>query len=106
GANVALGDIRKDALDDAGRQLGNYPGKAITVQVDVSDRESVERAADAVEAAFGDIHFAFNNAGVAMHGVPVAEIAPDDWNWVIDVNVHGVINGIQTFVPRIRRHGA
>jgi NAD(P)-dependent dehydrogenase (short-subunit alcohol dehydrogenase family) len=101
GVSVALADIRGDAAESAAAEVVAAGGRAIPLTIDVSDRADVERAADAVEGAFGRLHIAVNNAGVAMHGVPIEEIAPADWDWVIGVNIYGVIHGIQTFVPRI-----
>ncbi|MGH6924982.1 MAG: SDR family NAD(P)-dependent oxidoreductase [Propylenella sp.] len=103
--SVALADIRSDAAESAAAEIVAAGGRAIPLTVDVSDRADVERAADAVERAFGKLHIAVNNAGVAMHGVPLEKIAPADWDWVIGVNIYGVIHGIQTFVQRIRAHG-
>ena len=54
---------------------------------------------------FGALHIAVNNAGVAMHGTPIEKVTQEEWEWVIGVNVKGVINGIRTFVPMIRSHG-
>lgn len=105
GANVALCDIRTDALEAAARQLAQFSPRILAVRADVSDRASLAAAADTAEATFGPAHFVFNNAGVAMHGVPLYEVAPADWDFVIDVNIHGIINGIAVFVPRMKRHG-
>lgn len=105
GVNVALADIREDAAKVAADEIVAAGGRAIALGVDVSERADVERAADEAERAFGNIHIAANNAGVAMHGVPLERIAPGDWDWVIAVNIYGVIHGIQTFVPRMRAHG-
>jgi NAD(P)-dependent dehydrogenase (short-subunit alcohol dehydrogenase family) len=105
GVAVALGDIRRDAAEAAAREIASTNARAIAVQLDVSDRASVEQAADTVMREFGAIHIAVNNAGVAMHGVPVEKVAPEEWDWVIGVNIYGVIHGIQAFVPRIRASG-
>jgi NAD(P)-dependent dehydrogenase (short-subunit alcohol dehydrogenase family) len=67
---------------------------------------TVAAAGQAVERAFGKLHVCVNNAGVAMHGTPVEQVKPEEWNWVIGGNVLGVINGIRAFVPMIRSHGA
>ena len=105
GMNVVLVDIQAAALEDLRRQIESRGGKAIAVVADVSDPEAVARAARRAEEAFGRIHVAVNNAGVAMHGTPLEEIELEDWNWVIGVNIYGVIHGIRTFVPAIRKHG-
>jgi NAD(P)-dependent dehydrogenase (short-subunit alcohol dehydrogenase family) len=75
------------------------------VTVDVSDAASVEAAGKAALDTFGALHIAVNNAGVAMHGTPLENVTIQEWDWVIGVNIKGVINGIRTFVPMIRAHG-
>jgi NAD(P)-dependent dehydrogenase (short-subunit alcohol dehydrogenase family) len=103
--NVALLDIQESALGELRRQIESSGGKAIALAADVSDADSLAAAAQRAEDAFGRIHVAVNNAGVAMHGTPLEEIGLGDWNWVIGVNIYGVIHGIRTFVPMIRKHG-
>ena len=71
----------------------------------MSDPLSVEAAGKAALDAFGALHIAVNNAGVAMHGTAIENVTLEEWEWVIGVNVKGVINGIRTFVPMIRSHG-
>jgi NAD(P)-dependent dehydrogenase (short-subunit alcohol dehydrogenase family) len=105
GANVAVADIRRDAAEATAAEINAAGGHAIPLAVDVSDRADMEHAADEAEDALGPIHIVANNAGVAMHGVPLEKIAASDWDWVIGVNIYGVIHGIQTFVPRMRAHG-
>jgi NAD(P)-dependent dehydrogenase (short-subunit alcohol dehydrogenase family) len=105
GMNVALLDIQEHALDEVRRQIESAGGRAITLVADVSDAASLAAAARRAEEAFGKIHVAVNNAGVAMHGTPLEEMELQDWNWVIGVNIYGVIHGIRTFVPLIRKHG-
>lgn len=104
GAKVALGDIRPEAVRAARQEIETFGGRAIDLVVDVSERASMEAAADQVERAFGALHIVCNNAGVAMHGVPIEAIPPADWDWVIGVNIYGVIHGVQVFLPRIRGH--
>ncbi len=74
------------------------------IQLDVTDRDGMERAAEEVERVFGRVHILCNNAAVGIT-VPVAEASFGDWDWALAVNVGGVINGIQSFLPRIRAHG-
>lgn len=105
GMNLVLADLQADRLAVAQREIEARGARAISLPVDVSDAASVAAVAQAAEQAFGKLHVAVNNAGVAMHGTPVENVTPDEWNWVIGVNVMGVINGIRTFVPMIRRHG-
>jgi len=105
GMAVVLCDIRADRLDAALAEVERLGARAIAVPTDVSDRASVEQAAKTAVAAFGAVHVVCNNAGVTMHGKSVAEMAPQEWDWVIGVNLYGVIHGVQTFLPLIRAHG-
>lgn len=103
GMNVAIADIRQDHLDAGAAELGN-PERVLAIKLDVTNREEYARAADAVEERFGAIHLLVNNAGVAVVG-PTELATFDDWDWVMNVNVGGVINGIVTLLPRILKHG-
>jgi NAD(P)-dependent dehydrogenase (short-subunit alcohol dehydrogenase family) len=104
GMKVAVADIEQKALDVVAEAFGRSNADIITLRVDVTDRAAMARAADATEAAFGKVHVVCNNAGVAVGG-SVEEMTYADWDWVMKVNVDGVINGVQTFVNRILRHG-
>lgn len=105
GMAVALCDIRADRLDAALAEVRGLGARAIAVPTDVSDRASVAAAADKVIEAFGAVHIVCNNAGVTMHGKSVADMTPQEWDWIIGVNLYGVIHGVQIFLPLIRRHG-
>ena len=105
GVNVGVADIRESDAAETARQITSAGGKAIALPVDVSDASSVEAAADHIEGAFGPVSIVCNNAGVAMHGVPLHEIEMSDWDWAIGVNVYGVIHGIRSFVPRLLDRG-
>ncbi len=105
GVRVGVCDIRESDAAQTVRQIEAAGGAALAVGVDVSDRASVEEAVVAVERAFGDIAIACNNAGIALHGVPLHEITAADWDWVIGVNIQGVIHGIQALVPRMLATG-
>ena len=105
GMNVALADIQVQAAQELRRQIEAEGWRAIALEVDVSDAESVAQAGLAAEKTFGRLHVAVNNAGVAMHGTPLDEIELDEWHWLIGVNIFGVIHGIRAFVPLIRKHG-
>lgn len=106
GMSVAMCDIRKDRLEEA--MTGVKPlgqGRVIAIEADVSDADSVERAADAIEREFGKIHVVCNNAGVVLRGARMEAIDDKTWDWLLGANLYGVIHGIRSFVPRIRAHG-
>jgi NAD(P)-dependent dehydrogenase (short-subunit alcohol dehydrogenase family) len=103
GMNVVIADIRVDHLA-AGEAELNGGDCVLAVKLDVTDRADFARAADAAEAKFGKIHILCNNAGVAVVG-PTELATFSDWDWVMNVNLGGVINGITTILPRILAHG-
>jgi NAD(P)-dependent dehydrogenase (short-subunit alcohol dehydrogenase family) len=105
GANIVLADLRPGPLEAARQEIETIGVRAVGVTTDVSDSESVAAAGRVALEAFGALHIAVNNAGVAMHGSPIEKVTLEEWDWVIGVNVKGVINGIRTFVPMIRSHG-
>jgi NAD(P)-dependent dehydrogenase (short-subunit alcohol dehydrogenase family) len=105
GANIVLADLRPEPLEAARKAIDMIGVKTLAVTIDVSDPTSVASAGQAVLETFGALHIAVNNAGVAMHGTPIENVTIEEWEWVIGVNVKGVINGIRTFVPMIRAHG-
>jgi NAD(P)-dependent dehydrogenase (short-subunit alcohol dehydrogenase family) len=102
GCNVAIADIRPASIDAALRALDNP--RAMGVEVDVSARKDLARAAEAVEARFGVVSLLFNNAGVNLFQ-SIEESSYDDWDWIMGVNLDGPINGVMTFVPRMIRAG-
>ena len=101
GVKVAACDIRLVDAEATAALIEGEGGKALAIGLDVSDGEAVARAADRIENELGPVSIVCNNAGVAMHGVPLHEIAPADWDWVMGVNIGGVVNGIRAFVPRL-----
>ena len=104
GMKVAIADIQQDALDAVAAEFKRTNAEVITLKVDVTDRAAMERAAERTEQAFDKIHVVCNNAGVAVGG-PLDAMSYKDWDWVMGVNLAGVINGVQTFVNRIKSHG-
>ena len=105
GVNLVLADIERAALEKARAELATFNVRTRAIEVDVSDAAAFERAADEAEREFGNIHFLFNNAGITMKPAPLWEITPEQWDWILGVNLHGVINGIRTLVPRMKAHG-
>jgi NADP-dependent 3-hydroxy acid dehydrogenase YdfG len=98
GMKVVLSGINMDNLLTAQRALEPLGAETICVQVDVSKRDEVESLAQRTLDAFGAVHLLVNNAGVAA-GSNAWESSWSDWEWVIDVNMWGVIYGVKIFVP-------
>jgi NAD(P)-dependent dehydrogenase (short-subunit alcohol dehydrogenase family) len=104
GMNVMLADIETDALQAAVKNLQAFAPNVRGTICDVADPASVERAAQASFEAFGNVHVVCNNAGVAAGG-GIDLVSLDNWRWVLDVNLMGVLHGIKSFLPHIRAHG-
>src|SRR5215472_11781310 len=104
GCKVMLADIEEAALDAAVASLEGSGPEIQGVVCDVADPASVEAAAEATFSAFGKVHILCNNAGVGARG-GIDHIALDNWRWVIDVNLMGVVNGVCAFLPHMRAHG-
>ncbi len=104
GMKVMLADVETGALDEAVKSLRDVTPDVRGIACDVADVDSVERAAQATFDAFGHVHVVCNNAGVAAPG-GIDTISLDNWRWVIDVNLMGVLHGIRSFLPHIRAHG-
>jgi NAD(P)-dependent dehydrogenase (short-subunit alcohol dehydrogenase family) len=104
GMNVVLADIDESAAKSAADKLAAEQIKAAPVHVDVTDRSSVRSAALDAVAAFGKIHLVCNNAGVAVGG-PFGTVRERDWDWIFDVNLKGVVYGMEVFTPLIKSHG-
>ncbi|ANZ40831.1 hypothetical protein BBK82_37465 [Lentzea guizhouensis] len=99
GVRLALADVDEEALASSAGEL------AAEVPLDVRDRVAFAAAADRVEAALGPVDLLFNNAGIVPFSVP-AELTYDKWDLSLAVNLTGVVNGVQTFLPRMIRRGA
>ena len=74
------------------------------IKLDITDRKAYAEAADEAERVFGPVQLLCNTAGVSQFG-PMQQATYDDWDWQMSVNVGGIINGIQTFVPRMLKLG-
>ena len=100
GMKVVMADIEAPALAAAAEGLRRTGATLLSTQVDVSRPEDVERLARETYEAFGAAHVLCNNAGVAVLGA-VHEHSLADWQWVINVNLWGVIHGLRAFLPRM-----
>ena len=104
GARIVLADIEQTALDAAIAKIRALGVKAEGVVCDVSSRKAVDALADAAFEKMGGVHIVFLNAGVAVSG-PVVNMTHDDWRWVIDVDLWGVVHGVESFAQRIVEQG-
>ena len=95
---LVLWDVQADALERAHAELAAQGHPVLAQQVDVSQASAVAQAAQAAVSQWGAPHLVFNNAGVAAGGL-IWETSASDWQWVLGVNLHGVIHGVQQFVP-------
>jgi NAD(P)-dependent dehydrogenase (short-subunit alcohol dehydrogenase family) len=104
GMKVAIADVEADTCAAAVETLRREGIEAIGITCDVSDRDALAEAANRTFAAFGQVHILCNNAGVSRAG-PIESIASSDWDWVIGVNLKGLVNGLQLFLPHMKAHG-
>ena len=104
GMKVVIADVRQDHLDEAARLLRREGGTVHAIRLDVSDRNAMAAAADETVRTFGKLHVLCNNAGVSLFG-PMDGATYADWDWMLDVNLRGVVNGLVSFVPHLKVHG-
>ncbi len=101
GCKIVIADVRKAAIEDALAKLRARGAEAHGIELDVTDRAAYARAADEVEKVFGKApELLFNTAGVNSFG-PVEQSTYDDFDWIMGVDLGGVVNGMVTFVPRM-----
>lgn len=98
GAKVLCADVNLAGAEDTARQCGDG---AFAMQCDVSTRADVQAAADAMDARWGGADLVVNNAGVAVAG-NFGTVSEEDWRWIVGVNLLGVANGCEVFVPRFK----
>lgn len=104
GMTVVATGRSEEHLAETVAQFSEFGLEVHPMRVDVTDLEAMRAAAAEVVDRFGRVDVLVNNAGIGLTG-PVVNATPDDWNWVIDVNIRGVGHGIQAFLPHIRAHG-
>ena len=98
GMNIVMADVQADALEQAAGEIGALGAAVLPYRLDVSKAEQVAALAAATFARFGAPHFVFNNAGVGGGGL-IWENTLQDWEWVLGVNLMGVVHGVRSFVP-------
>lgn len=106
GMSAVLADIRDDHLGEALAYFKsqNRDAQVHALKLDVTDRAAFARAADETESRFGKIHVLCNNAGMGLVG-PLKLLKFADWDWGLNVMIGGVVNGLQTMLPRLLKHG-
>lgn len=100
GARVVAADVEATALDEVVAGVRSRGGEAVAVRTDVSDLDQVRALANRAFDHFGAVHILCNNAGVAVHG-GLESATHQDWEWVLGVNLWGVIHGLEAFLPRM-----
>ena len=104
GASVAVTDIDKDKADAVVAEISAGGGHAVALQLDVSDRAALKRTIDEAADALGGLHILVNNAGVSHRG-PTAEMADEDWDRVVEINLTAVVLGSRAAAPHMFAHG-
>ena len=104
---VVLADIEEEALESTVKELRQYQHRVIGVQTDVLIEESLEELFYRATKEYGNVHILCNNAGIGANSGHRAiwEIEKQDWDWVMGVNYHGVLSGMQKFLPHMIEHG-
>jgi NAD(P)-dependent dehydrogenase (short-subunit alcohol dehydrogenase family) len=105
GAAVAVLDIDGDAAAATARLIEDGGGRAEAMAVDVADEGAVSDSVGRIEARFGGLDFAFNNAGIQSHGRELTEMTVEEWDRVLAVNLKGVFLCVKHELPALRRRG-
>ena len=95
GMNVVIADVEQGALQGTAEEIG-----AVGIVADVSSLEAVQALAEETQRRFGAVHVVCNNAGIGS-GARIADMTPADWDWILGVNLKGVIFGVQAFLPML-----
>jgi NAD(P)-dependent dehydrogenase (short-subunit alcohol dehydrogenase family) len=101
GVHVVLADVDLSAANSVRAEVEARGSRALVVETDVRRRDALALLADRTYAEFGEVHLLCNNAGVVTFG-PMHGLADADWQWVLGVNLLGVIHGLQAFLPRMK----
>ncbi|MFL2929550.1 MAG: SDR family NAD(P)-dependent oxidoreductase [Candidatus Micropelagos sp.] len=101
GAHIIVNDLNPDAAEETAKLIKNDGGKADHFQLDVTDRDAVFELAKRVETDFGGADLLLNNAGVSMR-VSVEKMTVEEMEWMMGINVYGVLNGTQAFLSQIK----
>ena len=102
GANIAACEINEAALAETVAMLRDYPVKVSSHPLDVADKAAIEALPEQVIAQHGHIDLVFNNAGVTVDST-FEDLSENDWDWVMNINLHGVINSSRAFLPHLKQ---
>lgn len=102
GMRVVIADLLRRHIEEARSILAGQP--AHFIELDVADRPAMARAAEETLRVFGKVHVLCNNVGVSQR-TAIDEATFEDWDYVVGVNLGGTVNGLVTFLPRIKAHG-
>jgi len=102
GMDIAIADIDEEGARSVANEVEELGQRCLVSRVDVAKRSEVEALAEKVWSDLGGAHILCNNAGVTTFGMMCDGIPDRDWDWVLAVNLHGVVNGLQAFLPRMR----
>ncbi len=103
GARIAIADVDEEQLKQSSEEILRLGGTVSWHVVDVSDRTAMYNFAEAVVSQYGAVHIVVNNAGVALSNVTVEDLAYEDLEWVLGINLWGVIYGTKAFLPHLLR---
>jgi len=103
GMNVVIADLLQAHLDEARAELSTT-NRLHTVRLDVADRAAMKAAAEETARVFGNVHVLCNNVGVSQRN-PIDEASYEDWDYVLNVNIGGTVNGLVEFLPGMKAHG-
>ena len=104
GANLAISDVNFEGLEETVRLCGPAEGKIEPYRLDVADRKAVLEHAGQVAETFGSVNLVINNAGVAI-GATIEDTSFEDLDWLLGINLNGVINGTKAFLPHLIASG-
>ena len=104
GMNIVIADIEAHAAESVAAEIGGSGVRTLAVQTDVADARALDALAARSYDAFGAVHVLCNNAGVFIGGA-LAQTSSEEWAWLLAVNLMGVVNGVQSFLPRLRAQG-
>ncbi|MCP5044825.1 MAG: SDR family NAD(P)-dependent oxidoreductase [bacterium] len=102
GMDVVIADIDEASAQGVAKEVEALGQRCLAERVDLIERDQVEGLAEKVWSEFGGAHLLCNNAGVTTFGLMCDAIPDRDWDWVLAVNLHGVVHGLQAFVPRMK----